>query len=117
MVGISGHADERLAAPAARSTLGSWARTAVVFARRRPLGALGALIVLLLILVAAFAPLIAPYDPLDTNFIAILRPPSPENWLGTDAFGRDLLSRLIYGARTALLIGFTSSIVGATLGM
>ena len=117
MVGISSRTDERLAAPWVRSTLGSWARAAAVFARRRPLGALGALIVLLLILVAAFAPLIAPYDPLDTNFIAILRPPGPENLLGTDAFGRDLLSRLIYGARTALLIGFTSSIVGATLGM
>jgi peptide/nickel transport system permease protein len=117
MVGISSHADDRLAARAAPSTLAVWARTVVTFARRRPLGALGALIVLLLILVAAFAPLIAPYDPLETNFIAILRPPSAENLLGTDAFGRDLLSRLIYGARTALLIGFTSSLIGATLGM
>ena len=86
------------------------------FIRRRPLGALGALIVLLLLLAATFAPLIAPYDPLDTNFIAILRPPSPEFLLGTDAFGRDLLSRLIFGARTALLVGFVSSFVGASLG-
>jgi peptide/nickel transport system permease protein len=86
------------------------------FIRRRPLGALGALIVLLLLLAAILAPLIAPYDPLDTNFIALLRPPSPEFLLGTDAFGRDLLSRLIYGARTALLVGFVSSFVGASLG-
>jgi peptide/nickel transport system permease protein len=86
------------------------------FIRRRPLGALGALIVLLLVLAAVFAPVIAPYDPLDTNFIAILRPPSPEFLLGTDAFGRDLLSRLIFGARTALLVGFVSSFVGASLG-
>jgi peptide/nickel transport system permease protein len=86
------------------------------FIRRRPLGALGALIVLLLLLAAIFAPLIAPYDPLDTNFIAILRPPSGEFLLGTDAFGRDLLSRLIYGARTALLVGFVSSFIGASLG-
>jgi peptide/nickel transport system permease protein len=86
------------------------------FIRRRPLGALGAIIVLLLLLAATFAPIIAPYDPLDTNFIAILRPPSPEFLLGTDAFGRDLLSRLIFGARTALLVGFVSSFVGASLG-
>src|SRR3954452_12155286 len=87
------------------------------FIQRRPLGALGALIVVVLVLAAIFAPAIAPYDPLETNFIALLRPPGPEYLLGTDAFGRDLLSRLIFGARTALLVGFTSSIVGATLGM
>src|SRR4029434_10885553 len=67
-------------------------------------------------LAATFAPIIAPYDPLDTNFIAILRPPSGEFLLGTDAFGRDLLSRLIYGSRTALLVGFLSALFGAALG-
>jgi peptide/nickel transport system permease protein len=86
------------------------------FARRRPLGALGGAIIVVLGLAALLAPLIAPYDPLETNFLTMLRPPSREFLFGTDAFGRDVLSRLIYGARTALLIGFTSSILGASLG-
>ncbi|HZU07373.1 MAG TPA: ABC transporter permease [Chloroflexota bacterium] len=96
---------------------GPWLLAAVgQFARRRPLGALGGVIIVGLGLAALLAPLIAPYDPLETNFLAMLRPPSREFLFGTDAFGRDVLSRLIYGARTALLIGFTSSILGASLG-
>jgi peptide/nickel transport system permease protein len=60
--------------------------------------------------------LIAPYHPLDTDFAAQFSPPPTSHWLGTDAFGCDLLSRLIYGARTALLVGFASALTGATLG-
>jgi peptide/nickel transport system permease protein len=86
------------------------------FARRRPLGAVGAAIILAMLLSALSAPLIAPYDPLETNYAAQLSPPGAGHWLGTDAFGRDLLSRLIYGSRTALLVGFASSFLGATLG-
>jgi peptide/nickel transport system permease protein len=86
------------------------------FARRRPLGAAGAVIILLMIGAAAFAPFIAPYHPLETDFAAQFSPPTAAHWLGTDAFGRDLLSRLIYGSRTALLVGFTSAFLGATLG-
>jgi peptide/nickel transport system permease protein len=108
--------EERYAAAAATPAVARWLGAISTFARRRPLGALGAAIVVVIALAAALAPLIAPYDPLDTNFIAILRPPSGEYLLGTDPFGRDLLSRLIYGARTALLIGFTSSLFGATVG-
>jgi peptide/nickel transport system permease protein len=86
------------------------------FARRRPLGALGGAIVALMALAALLAPVIAPYDPLDTNFIAILKPPDREFLFGTDAFGRDVFSRLLYGARTAMLVGFVSAFVGASLG-
>jgi peptide/nickel transport system permease protein len=86
------------------------------FARRRPLGAVGAAIVLLMVLAALLAPVLAPHDPLDTNFIAILKPPSLEYPLGTDAFGRDVLSRLLYGARTALLVGIGAAFLGTTLG-
>jgi peptide/nickel transport system permease protein len=86
------------------------------FARRWPLGTAGALIIVLMILGATLAPFIVPYDPLDTDFLAQLSPPNSAHWLGTDAFGRDLLSRLIYGSRTALLIGFSSAFLGATLG-
>jgi peptide/nickel transport system permease protein len=86
------------------------------FARRWPLGAAGAVIIVLMIGCAVFAPLIAPYDPLETDFAAQFSPPTPAHWLGTDAFGRDLLSRLMYGSRTALLIGFVSAFLGATMG-
>jgi peptide/nickel transport system permease protein len=93
-----------------------WLSGVILFVRRRPLGAAGAAIIVLMILAAVCAPIISPYDPLETDFLAMLSPPSAEHWLGTDAFGRDLLSRLIYGARTALLVGFASAFLGATLG-
>jgi peptide/nickel transport system permease protein len=89
---------------------------AVAFARRRPLGAIGAAIVLLMLLVAVSATLIAPYDPLAIDFAGMLAAPSAQHWLGTDAFGRDVLSRLIYGSRTALIVGFGAAFVGATAG-
>lgn len=86
------------------------------FVRQRPLGAVGAALIALLVLAAVFAPLLAPYDPLDTDFLAMLQPPSVAHPLGTDAFGRDVLSRLMYGARTALIVGFSVSLLGASLG-
>jgi peptide/nickel transport system permease protein len=89
---------------------------ALSFARRRPLGAIGAVIVLLMLLVAVSATGISPYDPLAIDFGGMLAPPSAQHWLGTDAFGRDVLSRLIYGSRTALIVGFGAAFVGATAG-
>ena len=86
------------------------------FIRRRTLGAIGAAVILLMIVTAAAAPLLAPYDPLNTDFAAMLTPPGAAHWLGTDAFGRDVLSRIIYGSRTALLVGFGASVLGATIG-
>ncbi len=82
---------------------------------------LGVAIVLTLILCAAFAPILAPYDPNEQNIIVYLSPPSAENLLGTDQFGRDVLSRLLYGARYSLTIGFlailVALIIGSFLGM
>ena len=86
------------------------------FARRRALGAVGAAVVLIMILVGVFANVLAPYDPVAVDFGAMLSRPGPAHWLGTDAFGRDVLSRLIFGSRTALLVGFGAAVVGATLG-
>ena len=86
------------------------------FTRRRPLGAAGALIVLIMLLMAVTATFIAPYDPLAVDFGSMLAAPSTDHWLGTDAFGRDVLSRLIYGSRTALIVGFGAAFFGATLG-
>ena len=86
------------------------------FIRRRPLGAIGAAVILLMFAAALAAPLIAPYDPVQVDFAAMLSPPSAEHWLGTDSFGRDVLSRLIYGSQTALIVGFGASLLGATIG-
>ncbi|WP_028034284.1 ABC transporter permease [Chelativorans sp. J32] len=74
------------------------------FLKHRP--AVVALCILVVFgLVAIFAPLIAPYDPIKSDFLAIRQPPSALHWMGTDELGRDLLSRLIYGTRTSLMAG------------
>jgi peptide/nickel transport system permease protein len=86
------------------------------FIRRRPLGAIGAGIVLLMVFAAVTAGFIAPYDPLETDYGAMLAAPDAAHWLGTDAFGRDVLSRIIYGSRTALTVGLGASMLGAMLG-
>ena len=87
------------------------------FIRRRPLGAFGLLLVLVMIAAAILADRIAPYDPTALSFKDLLLPPSPEHLFGTDNFGRDVFSRVLFGARTALLVGFTASVVGCTLGL
>ena len=92
-------------------------KLALNLARRQPLGLVGAAIVLSMLLVSAFAQLIAPYDPVDINFENMLIPPGPDYLLGTDQFGRDILSRLIYGAQTALFVGFTASFAGSSIGL
>ncbi len=84
--------------------------------RAYPLGVFGAVVLVTMTLAAVFATWLAPYDPLETNYAMVVRPPSASHWLGTDHFGRDVLSRLIFGARTALLVGLVSSFVSATLG-
>ncbi|WP_086993811.1 ABC transporter permease [Rhizobium sullae] len=81
----------------------------------------GFLILLFVGLVALFAPLIAPYDPYKQDLLARLAPPvflggDWKHLLGTDALGRDYLSRLIYGARVSLLIGFTAALISAVIG-
>jgi len=94
-----------------------WLSTARQFARRNPLGAAGGLVIVVMILVAVFADVIAPYNPVANAFDRMHEPPSLENWFGTDQFGRDVFSRIVYGARTALIVGFVSSFVGASLGL
>ena len=89
---------------------------AVLFMTQQPLGAAGLVIIVLMGICAAFAPWVSPYDPLTVDYGAMLAAPSAEHWLGTDSFGRDVLSRIIYGARTALAIGFIASFLGSTLG-
>ncbi|MGH6815426.1 MAG: ABC transporter permease [Hyphomicrobiaceae bacterium] len=87
------------------------------FSVRNPLGAAGAVVVIVMMFAAAFAEVVAFHDPTANNFGAMLEPPSAQHLLGTDQFGRDLFARIVYGARTALLVGFVSAFVGATLGL
>jgi peptide/nickel transport system permease protein len=86
------------------------------FSRQQPLGAISFIVIVLMMFAGIFSEWVAPYDPLQIDFAAILAPPNWEHWGGTDAYGRDILSRIIYGSRTALVIGFTSSFIGSTLG-
>jgi peptide/nickel transport system permease protein len=86
------------------------------FVRLWPLGALGGGILLLLILAALLAPLISPYDPTAQYIAGRLEPPGPGHWLGTDQFGRDLFSRIIYGARVSLTVGFLSVLLAGLAG-
>ena len=87
------------------------------FARKQPLGTFGAAIVFIMVFAALFANIIAPHDPINNSYENILEPYSMEYLLGTDQFGRDILSRIIYGARTALFVGFTAAFIGATVGL
>lgn len=82
----------------------------------RPETAFASCLILVFIFIAACAPWLAPYDPLGQSIIKINRLPSAENWLGTDQFGRDVLSRLIYGSRNSLLFGFISPVLAALFG-
>lgn len=85
------------------------------FVSEHPLGAFGAVIVLVLILVAIFAPWIAPYGPKVTDFDAYLQP-SHQHWFGTDHLGRDIFSRVVWGSQLSLYVGLTSVGVGVTIG-
>jgi peptide/nickel transport system permease protein len=93
-----------------------WAAAVFEFIRQRPLGAIGAAIIVVMVATAATAGILAPYDPLTTDYGAMLAAPDARHWLGTDAFGRDVLTRVIYGSRTALMVGLGASFIGATLG-
>lgn len=86
------------------------------FVRRYPLGALGGAILLALILTAIFAPWIAPHDPQETSVALQYAPPGSARILGGDQLGRDVLSRLIYGARISLSVGLLSVGIGVTAG-
>ena len=97
--------DER---PAARA----WRRL-----KQRKGAMLGLVVICILILLAIFAPLIAPFDPAQQSWTAVRKAPSWAHWFGTDESGRDLLSRVIYGARASLLAGVVSVTIALTAGV
>jgi ABC-type dipeptide/oligopeptide/nickel transport system permease subunit len=86
------------------------------FAKKKPLGAIGGVIVALTVLAAIFAPVIAPSDPYKVHPDRIFASPSASALVGTDQVGRDVFSRLIYGARISLFVGIVSVGIGATVG-
>lgn len=108
----------QVAQPVAR-----WENTRLLWRRfQRNRGAMFGLgIFVLMVVTATLAPLLAPYDPLEQNYLEAMQGPSAKHWLGTDSFGRDMLSRIIYGARIALIVGVLAvglaMVVGVTLGL
>jgi len=95
----------------------SWLHLTLDFCRRQPFGAFGMLLVLVMAVTGLTADWIAPYSPTANDFEAMTEAPSWAHWLGTDQFGRDMLSRIIFGARTALTVGLTSAFVGGITGL
>ncbi len=92
-------------------------RLAAARFRRRPAAMFGAVVIALFVIVAAAAPLIAPYDPLATSWSLIRKAPGAAHWMGTDENGRDELSRVIFGARASMLAGLVSVGIAAGIGV
>jgi peptide/nickel transport system permease protein len=87
------------------------------FAASKPLGAVSALILTVFILVAVFAPLLAPYDPLTNNHADEMQAPSARHLFGTDQYGRDVFSRIVFGARVSLEVGIGATIAGGVIAV
>ncbi|MDB5994089.1 MAG: D-ala-D-ala transporter subunit [Pseudomonas sp.] len=95
----------------------SWRIKAQAFASDNKLFVFGALLLLLIILAAVFAPWLAPYEPNKIVFSQKLLAPNWAHWMGTDEFGRDILSRVLYGARTSLIIGVSVTLIAMLIGI
>ena len=87
------------------------------FCRRQPLGTVGLVLVVVMAAAGLSAEWIAPYSPTSNDFAAMTEPPSWAHIMGTDQFGRDLFSRIVFGARTALIVGFSCAILGGMSGL
>lgn len=86
-------------------------------ARQNKLAAFSAVLIALVLLLAVFAPLIAPYGEAEQDVLARLQPPSAAHWFGTDELGRDVLSRILYGSRLSLAIGILPSVISLAIGI
>lgn len=95
----------------------SWWERSKELIRKNPLGAFGAVVVAGMIILAVFAQQLTGHDPEANAFESMLVPPGLDFWLGTDQMGRDIWTRIVYGARTALLVGFTCAVVGSCIGL
>jgi peptide/nickel transport system permease protein len=92
------------------------AGVARAFSRRSPLGAVGAVVMLVVIIAGLGAPVVATYDPTRTDAAQTFVPPGPRHWLGTDHLGRDIYSRLVHGARVSLAVGVACALLGGLGG-
>lgn len=90
-------------------------RRSFFYIRSSPIGVVGAILVMVLILVAIFSPVLAPYDPTDQGSKRLL-PPSKEHWMGTDDLGRDIFSRIIFGTRVTIYVGLVSVSIALIFG-
>lgn len=109
------------ATPSLRRPTPTWWRRLALL-RESPIGIVGVFLVLFWVVIAILAPLIAPYDPNESDYTALLDPtPSALHWLGTDNQGRDILSRIIWGSRTVLIVApiavFSAYVVGSIMGL
>jgi peptide/nickel transport system permease protein len=103
--------------PAASDELESPSRRALRRLLKRKGAVVGLIVIATFILLALLAPLVAPYDPIATSWTAVRKPPSTQHWFGTDDLGRDILTRVIFGARASLLAGLTSVGIALTIGV
>ena len=106
-----------IAASGADETLESPARRALRRLVKRKGAVIGLAVLTTFIAIAAFAPLISPYDAIATSWSAVRKPPSALHWFGTDELGRDVLARVIYGARASLLAGLISVTIAMSIGV
>jgi peptide/nickel transport system permease protein len=105
-----------IAVPAgARPHAGRWTALAR-FVRKKPLGAAGGVLILVMLVTAIFAEILQTHDPIATDAAATLASPSADHWLGTDHLGRDIYSRIVHGARVSLIVGVASTLLGSVLG-
>lgn len=94
----------------------TWADKIKTLVRQNKLAAFSAVLIVVIILIAVFAPFVAPYDHLKQSLVDRLAHPSAEHWLGTDELGRDVLSRIIFGARVSLTIGLVPTLISMAIG-
>jgi peptide/nickel transport system permease protein len=99
-----------------RSAPSRMVHTIMRFSRAKPLGAISAFLILLMVFAAVFAPIVATHDYRKVNAREKLQGPSAEHWLGTDQLGRDMFSRIVYGARVSLFVGFVGTLLGVGIG-
>jgi peptide/nickel transport system permease protein len=86
------------------------------FVKAQPVGIAGLFMILIYVLFAFGAAYISPFNPEEIDFAGMLSPPSATHWFGTDQYGRDVFSRIVYGSRTALAVGILSAVIGCTVG-
>jgi len=105
-----------IAVPVGRTSRDGLVAAVVRFARKKPLGAAGGVLMLVMLVTAVFADVLQTHDPIATNAAYTLGAPNAEHWLGTDHLGRDIYSRIVHGARVSLVVSVASTLLGSVLG-